>query len=231
MGNKNKNAVLGLAFSVVVLAIFPFSSPVSGQASNPVIITWQANNYFPANYAGKAAATPGTPMIASVELIQNNKFTDLTQADIRWYVDGEMTASGMGLKTMSFSAKQRQSGYQTLRSVINVNTASFENSIQIPISQPSVIINIPSPDKTVRAGNQINLRATPFFFNVESLQGLSFDWLINDRRITGQGNSISMSIGTPQSEFQNSIPVSVTVQNSDNPYEFGRGFVNLYIIK
>lgn len=211
--------------------LFLFPSATIGQTTNPVIITWQANNYFPASYAGKAAVTPGTLVIASAEINQNGKLTDLTGADIRWYVDDELVGSGTGMKTVSLSARQQQSGYQNLRVVVNIGGASLENSIQIPISQPIVVIATPSPDKTVRAGDQLNIEAVPFFFNVGSLDELKFTWLINNQQVTGQDNRVSVNVGTPQSIYQNSIPVAVTVQNSLNPYEFNRGFVNLSIIQ
>ncbi|MGC9603240.1 MAG: hypothetical protein ABSF47_02105 [Minisyncoccia bacterium] len=224
---KFLSGLISLGTLLGALFLFPFV--VIGQTTNPVIITWQANNYFPASYTGKAAVTPGTLVMASVETYQNNKLADLTGADIRWYVDNELVGNGTGMKTISFSAKQQQGGYQNLRVSVNVGNAPFENSIQIPISQPTVVISFPSPDKTVRAGSQIDLVAIPFFFNVNSLSDLKFTWLINDQQTANQDNQVSISVGTPQSIYQNSIPVAVTAQNSNNPYEFNRGFINLSI--
>lgn len=220
-----KTGFLGTLFGLLLLA--PFI--VSGQTTNPLIITWQANNYFPADYPGKALVTPNTLVIASVELIKDNKLTDTTGADIRWYLDDKIIASGAGLKTVSFPASQQQNGYQTLRVSLRIGNDPFENSSQIRIVQPTVVINFPSLEKTVKAGSQITLRAIPFFFNAGSLQSITFDWLINNQRIVGEGNKITVNVGTPQSVYQNSIPVSVTVQNSENPYEFNRGFIMLSI--
>lgn len=215
--------ILGLVF-------IPFKSGAQ-IAVNPLIITWQANNYFPADYAGRALVTPNAPIIASVELVQNNKFIDITQAEIRWYLDDNMIANGTGLKTVSFSAKQQTDGFQTLRVALKIKNTSLENSIQIPISQPAVIISFPSAQKTAAAGSQINLQAIPLFFNVDSLSQLVFDWQINNQKITGQGNQVTVKVGVPQSAYQNSIPISVTVQNSENPYEFNKGFIMLSIVQ
>jgi len=220
----------GLAlWGTLIGIISALPSATIGQAANPAIITWQANNYFPASYAGKAAVTPGTLVIASVEIYQNNKLTDLIGADIRWYVDDGLAGGGTGMKTISFSAKQQQGGYQNLRVTANVGKVLFENSLQIPIFQPTVVISFPSPDKTVRAGSRIDLRAIPFFFNIGSLGDLKFTWLINNQRVAGQDNRVSVNVGTPQSTYQNSIPVAVTAQNSINPYEFNKGVINLSI--
>ncbi len=214
----------------MTLVFIPLKS-VAQTTVNPLIITWQANNYFPADYNGKALVTPNTLVIASAELVQNGKLADITGADIRWYVGNELAASGAGFKTLSFSAQQRPTGYQALRVSIKSGNSSFENSIQIPISQPNVVISIPSLGKTAKAGSQITLQAIPFFFNADSLRYLTFDWQINNRRVTGEGNKVTVKVGTPQSVYQNSIPVSVTVQNSDNPYEFNKGFIMLSIIQ
>ena len=228
---KNK-PIIGIILTGIFLGIlFLLPSVTAGQTTNPIIITWQANNYFPSSYAGKAAVTPGTLIIASVEVYQNSKLADLSGADIRWYVDDISIGSGRGMKTISFSARQQQNGYQNLRVVVNTGNTQLENSSQIPISQPVVVIVFPSPDKTVRAGDQLELSAIPFFFNVGSLSELKFVWLINNQQVAGQDNRVSINIGAPQSIYQSSIPVAVTIQNSNNPYEFNRGSINLSIIQ
>ncbi|TSA45136.1 hypothetical protein D4R51_02400 [bacterium] len=230
MANKNmflKMSSLGIFLGF--LSIVPFFA--SGQTANPLIITWQANNYFPAGYNGKALVTPNTLVIASVELIKNNKLTDTTGTEIRWYLDDKIIASGIGLKTVSFSASQQQSGHQTLKASLRIGNDPFENSSQIRVVQPTVVISFPLPGRAVKAGSQVSLEAIPFFFNVQSLDGLTFNWLINNQRATGRDNRVVMSVGTPQSNFQNSVPISVTVQNSENPYEFNRGSIMLSITK
>ena len=228
---KNAIALGAILAAASIMNFLPPTRVVSGQTANPVIITWQANNYFPADYAGRAAVTPGTPVIASVEIIENNKLVDISKSDIRWYVNDEFKSGGSGLKTFSFITKQRGSGYETLRASVGVGDASFQNSVQINIVQPEVVLDAKSSDKTVRARTQLSLSAIPFFFNVDSLNELSFDWQINNERVSSNNNEVSVNVGTPNSQFQKSVPVTVTVKNSGNPYEFGRGFINLFIIK
>jgi hypothetical protein len=211
------------------LLIIPFIA--FGQTANPVIITWQANNYFPADYGGRAAATLNSPVIASVELIQKGKLADITGADIRWYVDGSQIANGPGLKTASFAIAQNASGYQNVRVSVGIGAASFENSVRIPIVKPAITVVSPLLGGSVKAGEQVDLQAIPFFFNVDSLKKLSFVWHVNNQTVAGNENKMSLKIGTPQSDYESSVLVSVTAQNSGNPYEFNAGSLNLSIIK
>ena len=53
---------------ILVLFIFALLNQNSGQAQTiqpkpELIITWQANNFFPSDYAGKAWAAPNAPRI------------------------------------------------------------------------------------------------------------------------------------------------------------------------
>lgn len=208
----------------LVIPLFVF-----GQTVNPLIVTWQANNYFPADYAGKAAATPNSPIIVSVELIQKGKLADITGADIKWYADNSIIANGVGQKTASFAAAQNGNGYQNVRVLVSAGSASFENSVRIPVVKSSVVITSFLKNQSVKPGDEVVFQALPFFFNIDSIQKLSFLWQINNQSATGDGNKLTIKVGTPKSDFQNSILVSATAQNSDNPYEFNKGSLNLSI--
>ena len=126
---------------------------VFGQTSNPIIITWQANNYFPADFVGKAAATPNAPIIVSAELVQNGKLADLSKAEIKWFVDDSITATGAGIKTMSFAAKQGVS-QETVRISITLAGKLFENSVRIPVIKPTITVISPLSGKEVKAGER-----------------------------------------------------------------------------
>ncbi len=226
---KKKNQRYRLIVFAIFLSFLPFA--IAGQSANPLIITWQANNYFPADYPGKAAATPNSPVIASVEMIQGGKLVNIAKSEIQWFLNNELLASGAGMKTASFSAKQRPEGYQLLKASVRINDNEIENSVRIPVTPPLVVINYPSFHESVRPGGRINLTAIPFFFNVSSLEGLNFDWRINNQKIETVGNRVTAEVGAPQSDYQNSVNVSVTTQNIDNPFEFNRGVLNLSLIR
>ena len=147
---------------------------VFSQTANPLIITWQTNNYFPADYMGKAAATPNSPIIVSVEMIQKGKLADITGADIKWYADNSIIANGVGQKTASFAVAQNGNGYQNIRVSVSVGNASFDNSVRIPIVKPSVVITSFLKNQSVKPGDEVVFQALPFFFNVDSIQKLAF---------------------------------------------------------
>ncbi len=207
-----------------LVSFIPFQS--SAQTSNPLIITWQANNYFPADYPGKALVTPNTLVIASVELVQKNKFIDLTKADIQWYMNDQILSSGTGMKTTSFSARPQSDGYLLLRVSMNNGGTNYENSLRIPTVQPKITLMLPNAESALGAGKQTDVQALPYFFNVSSLDGLSFFWAVNNQSAAGNGNQITINAGTPGSAYQGLIQIAVTAQNRDNPYEISKNQIS-----
>ncbi|MGC9610648.1 MAG: hypothetical protein ABSE68_00250 [Minisyncoccia bacterium] len=209
---------------------FAATFSVMGQTQNTqVIITWRANSYFPADYAGKASAAPGAALTASAELISAGKLQDIVNANINWSLNGNLIDGGTGLKTVSFTAAAQNQGYEILNVSINTSKGVLENSTRIPVSKPEVVLSFPYPQKSAKAGGQITVSAIPFFFNVLSFDDLKFDWRINNEKVTVDGNKITANIGTPQSDFQNSVQILATVQNSKNLLEFARGTLILPI--
>ena len=216
----------------MVLLGMVFLSPLYavGQSINsPVIITWQANNYFPANYQGRAMITPNSLIVASVELIQNGKLSDLTNANIQWYVNGIPTDGGVGFKTTSFIAKPQTDGYVTIKASVTIGGSEYDNSYRVQTAQPVIIINTQNSENSVPAGSQSTISASPYFFNISSLDDLSFFWSVNGQTVTGNNNQVTINVGTPSSGYQGSIQISVTAQNKNFQYELVKQTTNLSI--
>jgi hypothetical protein len=219
-------------FLVAVGVFILLPAGVWGQtAASQPIITWRANNYFPASYVGKASATPGSQVTASVESIANGKIQDTTNANISWYLDGKWLGNGVGLKTVSFTASGQNQGYETLNVSVSGSGGAAEGSIRIPVANPEISISFPYPQKSVKAGDQVTLSAIPYFFNITSFEDLGFNWRINNQKVQATANNITVTIGTPQSDFQNSVQISVTVQNVKNPMEIAKKLLILPIIQ
>ncbi len=227
MGFKKSIGVIGLIGLIGLLGVSRSSaqtaSPVAPAVNTQVIITWQADNYFPADFEGRSLPAPYTPVVASVELLQNATLTDLSQATISWYVDDKFQNSGVGLKTFSFYAQQEDFGYASLR--VRVQTqdgASFQNSIQIPVTHPQLILQYPSPLNTVPANSNAIITAVPFSFNISSLSDLTYYWTVNGVRATSTGSSVTLNVGTPQTAYDTLLQISVSAQNNNNPLEIAK---------
>lgn len=217
-------------FPVIVIAlIFIFGSRGRAQILNPVIITWQADNFYPADYAGRALPSFGTPVTVTAEVLQNNKLLDVSQANFLWYVDENLVARGVGLKQMTFNAQAGSGGYDFVRVVVQAaNNNSFENSTRVYVTRPTVVLEGDFPNQTASAGSQILIQAIPYFFNITSLNDLNFSWLINNnQKQSGNDNQLLLTINN--SDAGAPLTINVSAQNSKNQLEFGNGNLNLNI--
>lgn len=230
--NISRSLKLALGGGLILIAALIFIPLRSGAQTivSPLILTWQANNYFPADYPGKALVTPNTVVVASVELLQNNKLADLTKANIQWYVNGDPTINGVGLKTTSFIAKPQSDGYVSLKASVTLGNSSYDGSDRIPTTQPQIVISTPDSKKSVPAGSQTTVLASPYFFNINSLDDLSFFWSVNNQAVASSGDQIAINVGTLNSDYQGLVQISVTAQNKNFLYEMGKETTNLSIM-
>ncbi|MCL4404219.1 hypothetical protein M1432_02665 [Patescibacteria group bacterium] len=208
---------------------FAWAQTPAGQAATSVIITWQAQNYFPADFPGKASVTPGSPVKASVEELSGNRLVNLGQAQVSWFVNDNLIQSGVGLKSIIFTASPDPTGLVNIRVQVQTGSGSNTSSISITASPPFAVIDYPAVQKNIPSGGKIVFTAWPYFFNVSSLSDLKFTWQLNGQTVTSSGNQLTLDIGTPQSSSQQMLPVTLTTQNIQNPLEFSRT-VNVFNI-
>jgi len=217
-----------LVVGLLLLVVGHWSLVAGAQTPAQVILTWQANNFYPADYAGKALATPNTPVTISVEVLRDGKLLDTSEGTFTWYVDEKLIDRAQGLKEILFTVKNPVGDSHFVRVAIKLENDVFENSTRIPVSEHVVAIEAPYPDKLVRAGSKALLQAMPYFFNVFSLEDLTFSWKINERvSEAGSDNQLILNVGTPQTEAQRTIQIISTVQNSRNFLEFSRERIQL----
>ncbi len=239
---KNNCRSLITNYKPLVLLIFSFLLltgyqllviKVGAQAPAQVILTWQANNFYPADYTGKALATPNTPVTVSTEILRDGKLIDLSKGTFTWYVDEKLLNRTQGLKEILFTVKKPVGDSHFIRVTIQSGNDFFESSIRIPVSQQIVVLESPYPNNIVRAGSQAVLQAMPYFFNIPSFQDLTFSWQINDGERGGNGsdNQLVLNIGTPQTPNQDKLRITTFVQNENNLLEFANERLRLTIIK
>ena len=134
---------------------------VFGQTTNPLIITWQANNYFPADYAGKAYAT----RIAQLSSPWSWFKRKIGRYHRRRYqvVRGQLgNRERRGPKTVSLPPRRAKTATKTWV-LVDAGNASFENSVRIPIVKPSIVITSFLKDQSVKPGDEVAFQALPFF--------------------------------------------------------------------
>lgn len=220
----------GICYTLPVYGVSKSKTPTSPPAPPQIILTWQANNFFPADYQGKAAVTNRSSVNVAVELLKDSKLQDITNATIGWYLDNDLLDQGKGLKEVDFTATKTRGNFHSLHVIIKTDSDTTEATAALPVSDQKVVINNPSPTKTVASGSKVSLQAIPFFFNVKSLGNLTFSWKVNESEaVTGNDNELTLDVGTPKSDYDRNILIRATVRNTKVPTEVGTDGLTLTI--
>lgn len=216
------DAVKKIFVSAITLAAVVLVGRAAAQtAGTQLIVTWQAQNYFPADFPGKALMTPGSRVVAAVAATSGGKFVNLASAQVTWFVNDVLVQSGTGLESISFTANPNSSGLVTIRVQVQTASGTFSDSESALVVTPFSVIDYPSLGKTLPSGGKVTLTAWPYFFNVGSLSDLKFTWQLNGQTITSGSNTLTVDVGNPQGG-NGPLPVTLTTQNTQNPLEFGR---------
>jgi len=226
-----KRAYAGIA--TILLPAFLFFAAVSHGQSSPereIILSWQALNFFPANYKGKPLATPFSPVRIGAELIENGRFVDISQYSIVWKLDNKLLKSGVGLKETSFRVQKTAGDFHIIQVVMEKDGIKIDSSMLIPVSSQTIVVDIPHPGNTIKSNTENPVQAVPYFFNIRSLRDISFYWQVNDRKEGGgSNNTLLLKTGTPQTNDQKVIEITASAQNNENPLEFAKSKVWLNV--
>ncbi|MFA5083833.1 MAG: hypothetical protein WC475_00400 [Candidatus Paceibacterota bacterium] len=226
MNPKTKILFLSLLSGFYLLSSV---SPTTAQTASRVLITWQAQGFVPADYQGKILPASGANIKLGLELVITNKIQDLSKADIFWYLDGKLLGRGEGLKQINFTATKGATDSHFIRAVINYNQQTFDGTANITIVNPRVVIKTPSPaDNSIPLGKNI-IQAIAYFFNINNLQELIFNWSTNGQTISNKGDEILNLELTPPIPSGQNINIKITVQNLKNALEFGSKEINLNV--
>ncbi|KKU94495.1 MAG: hypothetical protein UY26_C0001G0047 [Candidatus Jorgensenbacteria bacterium GW2011_GWA1_48_13] len=204
-------------------------APAGAQMPAQVLLTWQANNFYPADYQGKALATPKTPVSVSAEFLRNGKFLDISKSNFTWLVDEKLLSSGVGLKEVVFNVNKSPGDSHFMRVSINSNGEIFGSSVRVPVSKPILALEAAYPDALVRAGSRATVEAVPYFFNVSSLQNLVFSWQVGDgnQKESGSDNELVLNVGTPTGVEP--ITIFGSARNVNDLLEFASDRIRLIV--
>lgn len=167
-------------------------SGVAYAAEPTFLISWKAQNYTPPTFFGKSFPTYETPITASFELISNNaadkgKVFDVSNRDVRWYINNRLVARGIGLKTFTFRNPMFSGGEINMKVSVSFFDAEapvdsreyfVSGYVKIPSVSPEVVIQSQRFNRAIPAGSTLTLHALPLFFN-SSLDALSIVWDVN----------------------------------------------------
>lgn len=212
-------------FLFFALAFLGFSPCISHAADDvETLITWQAQNLYPATYEGKAYPVSNTPLAMSAIIKKGKDMLDLSSSEYTWYADDRLIASGAGKSKITFSPRYSQGEYVFVEVRIKLDADGLrktgkttddpiiQKTFRLYLKEPVVALELPFYDKYVSPGKEILLKAFPYFFNAESLDSIMFWWQVAGITKNGLGGNTVPLIPANVSG-SNSLMITTTAQN------------------
>lgn len=215
-----------------VFLILPFCIvPALAQETNDeLILSWQAQNLYPANYMGKALVTEGTPVIVSLEMLRGGTLFNISEAPVKWYLDGRFIEGGTGLKSITFYPRARRGNTHIVKASIVIDGKTTAGFLEIPIHEKQVVLESPSARNVIQANTSVLLTAVPYFWNVSSLSDLVISWKIQNKTVPNENkNSLFLQFGVPTNESQRTVKISSFIHERRGSLEKAQADVSLRI--
>lgn len=212
----------------LILTLIPLSYVFSQETESEgdLILTWEAQNFYPSNYSGKSFVTKGTPILVSASGVINNQIVDLSGAEFTWNVDRSFFKRENGANEIVFESDKNSGDNHFVRVTVVQDNLTFTGSITIPVNKPKSVIENPSVSKTIEEGEEKTLRVTPYFFNVSSINDLSFWWEINNILQENRSRTITIDSSSEDLGGGQNLIRSIT-GNNNNDLESARSIFQL----
>lgn len=200
------------------------------QTTSELILTWKSLSYVPADFGGKALPSEGTLVQVAADVISQGKPLNLSDQVIRWYLGGSLLKSARGAQNFSFRPIKR--GVSEVRVEIpGLPGGSLSKTLSIPVVKPEAVIVSPSPLGTF-SGKEIILGASPYFFNISSLEDLELGWLINRKAPEDLSSPSVLTLAfSPEPEDGFRVTVELAIKNKIGAGESATDFVKLVFNK
>lgn len=227
--------ILTAFFSVllIIATFLPFLKTEAQTKQEPqLIVTWQSQNYQPAGYSGKNLPTISSPIIAAVELIDNNKIINLASVNITWFQNSEIIISGKGLKRIAFNANGLAGDRLLIEADAIYKGKALQGAAIIPVIEPKAVITASHAfNQEIKTGTH-DFKVMPFFFNIKNLSELIFNWSVNEQQESAGQNPDVLNLKIT-SENPNPVPLNLTatISNINNALETAKDEIRFVLIK
>lgn len=212
------------------ISVLAYLNIAKAQNEPFILITFKGLNYAPSDYQGKVLPIQNSPVVASVALIQNGKFINISDMQINWLIDNQPYRSGIGLSTIIFQEpdlSNRFSSTNVEAEFPNYPGGFILNSISFTPGSPQVIIENTYPNSQFN-GQSVSLKLIPYFFNIRNIQDLNISWSINGQSPTNLDNPETLDVQLPNSPPPGStLNVSLSVQSKLSQLEAAQNQISL----
>ncbi|MDP3901646.1 MAG: hypothetical protein Q8Q37_01550 [bacterium] len=215
-----KNIIL--AIILIAVGYILTAGSTSAQTAPQFMVNWKANDYVAPDYLGKILPTRNTKVDVGFELIDNNRPLNLSNYQIRWYVNDKLRTSGSGKKGFSFNINAITHSPQIIKIiVVNYRETDLEKTFVIPVVNPEVHL---------QSLGDYKFGVRPFFFNVININNINFRWTVNNSVIDKLGDQPNvLDLGIQNYNIGDIINLEVSVNNPFNKLETAATSINLNI--
>lgn len=229
----------------ILVAIFSFLFPFFGfrvaLAEDFVFVNWQVQSYAPESYSfyAKNPILPGSTVDLTVNFFKDLgkgafQAVNLQDYTIRWFNNSVKIAETKGVPILSYSVGKftKDSSLNLLVQVVGPESAMVgQKQISIPIKRnPEITLHLvengkvssySQPEETFSgmSGQELEIVAKPYFFNVKNIYDINFQWFYRLQKIDNpEKNQAVFKAKLPQNKVTDIF--SVFVQNSKSEVEF-----------
>ena len=212
--------------AIAALAILGNALLINAQTAPEFLITWKANSYVPSEYQGKALPIADSIININLDLVVGGKIVDLSKNQVQWTLNGKLADSRLGLKNLNVRLNKLSNTNLNLIIKINYKGSELNKFVVIPVAEPEVVIKII---------NKSTLKANPYFFNVQNLNQLSFNWSVNNQKPGGTPDLPNIleiegvNLIPTESIIKNRVDIETTIINLENQLEKAVGSLFLKI--
>lgn len=210
---------------IIFVSLLVYFIPAHASDDLKVSLTWQTNTLTPENYQGRPLPIRGSTITVFAFPAMYNS----SNLIFDWYLDRTYMrySSGKGKDTFVFTATKWSGAEHNIRVKISdeKKTVSGYASMSIEIQKPELHVfknGKYENDYTVNSGSSNAFLAVPYFFNLLSMESLTYKWYINNQEVENTGSLSSpekFTLDIAQNSRSAKYRISAVAQNKRNLIE------------
>ncbi len=192
---------------------------------NMLELAWSAETYAPLDYQGRTLPIKGS--MVDVDAIISITGENTGNLKFSWFLDNtfQESKSGYGKTSFRFGVRKFNGDFHNVLVKIFNEDRSFyiEKSIEIPIARSEVVLKQSNM-------NQLSILAKPYFFSIDKLTDLEFQWTLEGQEpiISSNYNADILDINIknknlPASEYQ----LGLVVKNLRNTIQSANSSIKI----
>ena len=211
-----------LIFTVLILGFFLLHTKGSNAQTNnspQFLASWTTNVFTPNTYTGKTLPGLKSSVRVTFTLIQNGKEINISNQEVRWFVDSAPVLRGNGLTSMVYQTPPFPKEQTVRVELRKYPGGGLIKNVTVPAVSPEIVLVAPYNKDSVPPGI-ISMEAAPYFFNIKSITDILFSWKVNG--IPPQGEVTTphfLTITVPEELKGNTIEVQAQGKNTAIPTE------------